>query len=171
MSLQKLMTNYANYNVWANKTLIEWLNTKPTEVFHKEVLSSFPSILKTLNHIWAVEEFWHSVIAETTLETNRYGAAEIELGEVLSGLVERSELLATYVRALSEKDLEKEVFLDTPWVKGTMPRYEFIQHCLNHSTYHRGQITTMGHHADLHDAPMTDYNYYNMMTRGDAVAA
>lgn len=163
MSLQKLMTNYADYNEWANNRLIGWLNTKPGTVFHFEVASSFPSILKTLNHIWAVEEFWYSVIAGSKLQTNRYGSTDISLDEVLQGLPAQSKVLSVYIRSLTDQELLEEVYLDTPWVKGTLPRYEFIQHCLNHSTYHRGQVTSIGHHVDLHDAPMTDYNYYNMM--------
>jgi len=82
------MVNYAAYNVWANETLVEWLKTKPVEVFTKEIPSSFPSILKTLNHIWAVEEFWHSVISETKLETNRYLQTELDVEEVTSGIIQ-----------------------------------------------------------------------------------
>jgi uncharacterized damage-inducible protein DinB len=40
------------------------------------------------------------------------------------------------------------------------PRVELLQHCLNHSTYHRGQIVSIGHQVGLKDAPMTDYMYY-----------
>lgn len=163
------MTNYADYNQWANQTLIEWLKTKPAGIFHKEVASSFPGITKTLNHILAVEEFWHSVVTETTLDTQRYNAEELDTEEIINSLLAQSKTLAAYVSTLSEKELQKKVYLDTPWVKGELSRYEFLQHVFNHSTYHRGQITCMGHHLDLHDAPMTDYNYFNMATKGVAV--
>lgn len=49
-----------------------------------------------------------------------------------------------------------------PSEKGEKPRYEFLHHCLNHSTYHRGQVVTIGRNVSLCDAPMTDFNYYNM---------
>jgi uncharacterized damage-inducible protein DinB len=112
-----------------------------------------------------VEEFWHSVVAETTLDTQRYNAENFDTDEIIRGLTVQSKALADYVSTLSEKELLKEVYLDTPWVKGELSRYEFLQHVFNHSTYHRGQITSMGHHLDLHDAPMTDYNFYNMVTK------
>jgi uncharacterized damage-inducible protein DinB len=162
MSLQKLMTNYAAYNLWANETLVEWLRTKPAEVFELAVPSSFPSILKTFNHILAVEEFWHSVVAETELKNARYMATDIELEEVISALLAQSQALVDFANTLSEKELLKEVDLDTPWVKGKKPRYEFLQHVFNHSTYHRGQIITIGRNIGLTDAPMTDYNFFNM---------
>jgi uncharacterized damage-inducible protein DinB len=165
MSLQKLMTNYADYNMWANQTLIEWLKSKPADVFHKEVRSSFPGILKTLNHILAVEEFWQAVVSETAMNNSRYNAESFDTDEIINGIAAQSKSLADYVSTLSEKDLQQEVYLDTPWVKGKLARYEFLQHVFNHSTYHRGQITSMGHHLDLHDAPMTDYNYFNMAAK------
>ncbi|MDQ3112185.1 MAG: DinB family protein [Bacteroidota bacterium] len=162
MSLQKLMTNYAAYNLWANQSLVEWLRTKPAELFKAEVPSSFSSILKTFNHILAVQEFWYSVVNESELKTNRYGATEMQLEEVIADLIAQSNALGAYVNTLSEKELEKKVHLDTPWVKGEMPRYEFLQHVFNHSTYHRGQIITIGRNIGLTDAPMTDYNFFNM---------
>jgi uncharacterized damage-inducible protein DinB len=33
---------------------------------------------------------------------------------------------------------------------------------MNHSTYHRGQIITIGRNLGFTDAPMTDYNFYNI---------
>ena len=59
MSLKKLMTNYAEYNLWVNQQFVKWLTTKSDDLLHKEVPSSFSSIVKTLNHIWATEEYWY----------------------------------------------------------------------------------------------------------------
>src|SRR5690242_11895194 len=47
-----LMKNYANYNLWANTTLVRWLKSKPAAELEQEVASSFPSIKLTLLHIW-----------------------------------------------------------------------------------------------------------------------
>jgi uncharacterized damage-inducible protein DinB len=37
---------------------------------------------------------------------------------------------------------------------------DMIHHCMNHSTYHRGQLITMGRQAGLADPPRTDFIYY-----------
>lgn len=162
MSLKHLMINYARYNAWANETLINWLNTKPEERLTEEVPSSFPSIIKTFNHILAVQEFWMAVISETPQESQRYMAQTFDNEEIKSSLIAQSKVMADYIAGLSDDALMTKVYLDTPWVKGTLPRYEFIHHLFNHSTYHRGQVTTIGRNLGLTDAPMTDYNYYNM---------
>lgn len=162
MSLQKLMTNYAAYNQWANSTITEWLGTFPSDSLYEKVPSSFPSLVKTLNHILAVEEFWYSVITRNMEVTGRYLEQNPYHEEVIPGLAAQSAAIYDYVKNLTEEQLLEEVYLETPWVQGTLPRYEFIQHCLNHSTYHRGQITSMSHHLQLKNAPMTDYNFFNM---------
>ena len=54
MSLQKLVTNYTEYNYWANTKIVEWLSTKPKELFETEVPSSYTTLITTLNHILAV---------------------------------------------------------------------------------------------------------------------
>lgn len=162
MSLQKLVSNYADYNAWANITLLDWLKTKP-EKWTQEIPSSFSSILKTLNHIWATQEFWQEVIAGTNNFNGRYLSTQLDATEIFEGFPQQSQAFAEMVGRLPESELLEEVYLETPWVQGKLPRYEFIQHCLNHSTYHRGQIITIGRNLQMTDAPMTDYNYYNMM--------
>jgi uncharacterized damage-inducible protein DinB len=52
------------------------------------------------------------------------------------------------------------VFFTSPWAEATRGRFDFIQHAMNHSTYHRGQLVTIGRNLGYIDAPMTDYNFY-----------
>lgn len=162
MSLQKLMNNYAAYNLWANQTMVGWLKTKPAESFVKEVPSSFSSILKTLNHILAAQEFWQTVTSGDIAVQGRYHATDLKMDEITNELIEQSKRMLNSIQQFTEDDLLEKVYLDTPWVKGEMPRYEFLQHVFNHSTYHRGQVVTIGRNIDLTDAPMTDYNFFNM---------
>lgn len=65
MSLKKLMTNYTDYNLWANQHFVNWLSTKSDDLLYQEIPSSFPGIIKTLLHIWSTQEYWYSIIAET----------------------------------------------------------------------------------------------------------
>jgi uncharacterized damage-inducible protein DinB len=41
-----------------------------------------------------------------------------------------------------------------------MKRFEMLQQCFNHGTYHRGQIVTLGRNLKITDAPATDYFFY-----------
>lgn len=156
-----MMTNYAAYNLWVNQQFSDWLSAKSDELLHQEVVSSFSSIIKTLNHIWATEEYWYSVIAETT-EFDKRETTELVTSEILEGLVNRSACLAQFIESLTEEELAKPIKIDNPWFQCELPRYEYLLQVINHGTYHRGQIVTMGRNVGITDASNTDYNFYNV---------
>lgn len=82
--------------------------------------------------------------------------------EVFEGLIAQSAALEQYVHSLDEAAFLQEKVLDTAWAKGSRPQYDFIQHCISHSAYHRGQIVTMSHQLGITGAPITDYNAFLM---------
>jgi uncharacterized damage-inducible protein DinB len=162
LDLTGLIKNYANYNLWANKQLVDWLKTKPVSVMKREVPSSFPSLILTLKHMWKTQLFWLAVLNRTH-ESLTYEEFDGTLDELFEGFISQSQEFADYVNSLDETALTESSYLKTPWFEADLPRFEFIQHCMNHSTYHRGQLVTIGRNVELTDAPMTDYNFYNIM--------
>jgi uncharacterized damage-inducible protein DinB len=162
MSLKKLMNNYADYNLWANQQFVNWLSSKSDELLHKELPSSYSSIIKTLNHIWATEEYWFSIIAETS-EFDKRDNVELVTEEILKGLVNRSTHLATLIKSLSEEELTKKIKIDNPWFQCELPKYDYLLQVVNHGTYHRGQVVTIGRNFGITDATNTDYNFYNVV--------
>jgi uncharacterized damage-inducible protein DinB len=164
--ITSLINDYVLANKWAIITVVDWLRTKPTAALEEKIPSSFPGIRESLVHIWDTERFWLSVIRREPAPVSfRMTGFSGTTEEVLDGIVATSREFADYVNSLSEEELCEIVDLDTPWVKGSKARYEFIHHCMNHSSYHRGQVVTIGHHVGFHDAPMTDFSFYLMMIK------
>ncbi len=58
MTIQQHLSQYAAYNLWANQLMINWLLSKDSVLLETEVKSSFPTINKTLSHIWVAEHVW-----------------------------------------------------------------------------------------------------------------
>jgi len=162
MNLKTLVTHTAQYNEWVVNKYLNWLSTKPDEQLQKKVISSFPTILATLHHIWQTQEYWWGHIAENDDFDFEKNAAQTGKEEIFSGLKSNSEKLTKYVESLSEEDLVKNVNIESPWFQCNFSKYEYIQHIIMHGTYHRGQIVTMGRNAGITDAPMTDYNLWNI---------
>ncbi len=165
VSVMSLLQSYAHYNQWANRQLVDWLRTKPAELLDQPVPSSFPSLRKTLVHINNTQAFWLAAVQQTerVFTANEAEPEPKSLEEVLASLVSQSEELAHYVGSLTDASLAEGCSLSTPWFDSHQPRFEFIHHCLNHSTYHRGQLVTIGRNLGFTDAPMTDYNFYLLM--------
>lgn len=167
--LATFMQDYASYNLWANEQLALWLLTKPATVLDREVPSSFSSIRKTLLHIRDTERYWLSVLRPDTLVTPEE-PEPLTMGALFDSIIRQSAEIVAFINTLDETAIKASCYLDSPWVQGTRPRFEFIQHMINHSTYHRGQVVTIGRNAGLTDAPMTDFNYYNFFGKTMPVA-
>lgn len=161
--ISSLMRRYVRYNLWANRKYVTWLEAKAPDLLERDIPSSFSSLKLTLLHIWDTERFWLSILQQVPYPKTFRDGFDGSLSDVLHGIVEYSETFAAYVNQLSETEIQETVTLVTPWVEGTRPRFEFILHCMNHSTYHRGQIVTIGRNCGITDAPMTDYNFYLTM--------
>lgn len=162
MNLQNLITNYADYNLWANQQVIDWLSKKPVEQLNQEVPSSYSSILKTLNHIWAIEEYWYAIITKKAEFENRYGATDLKADEIFEGLINRSTLLAQDIKLFTVTELAEEIKQVSPWLEANEECYEYLLQLVNHGTYHRGQIVTIARNAGITDAPNTDYIFFKV---------
>lgn len=162
MSLKKIMSNYADYNLWVNQQFVNWLSPKPDELLYAEVPSSFSTIVKTLDHIWSTEEYWFYVISETDL-LEKKPENELSKEEIFAGLLNSSTKLKHLINSLSEEDLMKEVKIVNPWFECELPVSDYLLQVINHGTYHRGQIVTMGRNIGITDASNTDYNFYNVV--------
>jgi uncharacterized damage-inducible protein DinB len=155
-----LMKNYANYNLWANKTLINWLKSKPVAELEKEVASSSPSIKLTLQHIWQTERYWLSIIKKQDQPPINEFKGSVQ--EVFDALLKTSKEFAAYINAMTDETVQERTFIESPWFSCDFRNFEYIMHFANHSTYHRGQVITIGRNLGYTDAPMTDYNLYNI---------
>ncbi|GAB3265544.1 damage-inducible protein DinB [Larkinella harenae] len=164
LTLASFVTDYAIYNLWANQQLVDWLKAKPIALMEQTVPSSYPSLKQTLLHIWDTQRFWLSVLQQVPAPTSFIWVGfEGTVEDVFEGIVDQSVELADYLQSLTEAELQEEVIFSSPWAEGVRSRLEFAHHCLNHSTYHRGQVVTIGRNLGLTDAPMTDYSFYFLM--------
>lgn len=155
----------ALYNIWANEQLAHRLETLTEEQFHANVISSFSSILKTVAHIHGAEDVWRQRLLKiypTTfykLPDNASGA--VEIGKWHDASRQLTDLILSYdendlVETLEYKKLDATVQNSFRW--------QMIQHTVNHSSYHRGQLITMMRQVGVNSVPNTDMiAYYRTM--------
>lgn len=167
MSLKTSITNSVDYNVWVSEQLVNWLQTHPEELLQKECPSSFSSIAKTLKHISDTQLYWSSMIRQTPTPAFDYIATTVHLQTEMENLVHEAKLLASYVKENSE-GMSENYLIKSEWFTSDFPKYDYLQHLLIHTTYHRGQIVTIGHNVGVSGAPMLDYNFWNVMRQQHA---
>jgi uncharacterized damage-inducible protein DinB len=161
MTLESLLKDYGSFNLWANTEIITWLKTKPTELMTTEVPSSFPTIWATLLHTWGAEEIWLDRLRQlppAPFLTHRFNGT---LEELFDGMLAKSKDFSMYLEDLPDADFQEIcTFKLLNGTEDSRPRGKMIHHCMNHSTYHRGQIVTMARNLGLTDPPSTDYIKY-----------
>jgi uncharacterized damage-inducible protein DinB len=146
------------YNLWANRRISELVEEWDEEKFSREINSSFPSIKKTVLHIWDAQVIWtlrlYGKIIYSWPSKNFKGTKE----ELLTGFIHSSKELEEYVNTL--KTDEEKAIIEYSNLKGekfSTSISDIIIHCINHSTFHRGQIITMLRQTGKTELISTDY--------------
>ncbi len=161
MAHKTLLKDYVAFNVWANTLMVNWLKAQPTALLSQEVPSSFPTIRLTLLHMLVVEESWLHDLQGLPSGDSLYDSYDGPIPELFNILLEKSAEFADYVSAMSETAMQE--ICEYPRYDGTMerrPKLEIIHHCMNHSTFHRGQLVSMAHILGLSNPPQTDFMAY-----------
>jgi uncharacterized damage-inducible protein DinB len=162
MSTKKIVANLSQYNAWANCEIARWLHTVDEKIVTQKTPSSFESIGLTIQHITMVQRFWSQFVREGNPVGFNWKAQEKEVKYILEDLCENSKKITDDFSSFSEEELQVRLELDQKWLQNKLIRYEYILHCLNHSTFHRGQIVTMARsNGIVQHIPHTDYNVFN----------
>jgi uncharacterized damage-inducible protein DinB len=132
------------YNNWANHRVLRAAATLTTDQFKRDLGSSYGGVRGTLVHIMSAEwiwlERWKGVSPQRMLD-------EAEFADVLA-LKERWRVIEEHrdgwFAALPEKDVAGTVpYANLKGDRFENPLWQLVQHVVNHSSYHRGQVTTL----------------------------
>lgn len=133
-----------DYNRWANGRMIEAASKLSPEQFTGDLQSSHRSVRDTMAHILAAEwiwlERWKGTSPKALLDPAEFPTVEsVEkmLNDVENGCEE-------FIDGLTEEALAEVItYTNTRGEQWSYPLVQMLQHVVNHSTYHRGQVTTM----------------------------
>ena len=132
------------YNRWANKRILEVVSRLTPDEFTKEIPSSYPSLRETLAHILSAEWIWlmrwMGNSPKSMLESHDFPS----ISELKSRWdeVEREQL--KFVSGITEDSLLNKIpYINTQGEQWSYSLLQMMQHVVNHSTYHRGQVTMM----------------------------
>ena len=141
MTLQEI-TQLVAFNRWANGRFFEVLSQLPAEQYGRDLRSSHGGIHGTFVHIVAAEEGWLCRWLrqpEITAAASRIHSLEELQAHWQAVCAEMSRFMAT----LDERKLQETLTTSTRTGTYTSPYWQMIQHVVDHSSYHRGQIVTM----------------------------
>jgi len=132
------------FNRWANGRILDACARLTREQFVQTIPSSFPSVRDTLAHILAAEWIWLERWKGSSPRVfpDDTGLTTVEALRERWRTVEREQ--RAFIESVRDPDLRE--ILTYVNIKGetwSYPLGHTLQHVANHSTYHRGQVTTM----------------------------
>jgi uncharacterized damage-inducible protein DinB len=157
---KKYLLELAQYNIWANQKMIDWLSQISEEQWSQKLVGSFDSIEATAIHVVGAEKVWFERLnnqAQPFL-TQTFKGNKNDLIEIWESA---SEKLKNYVSEIAEEDLMEIFFYKN--LKGddfSRVKYQAITHVFNHSTYHRGQLVNYLRQVGFTDLGTTDLIYF-----------
>jgi uncharacterized damage-inducible protein DinB len=143
IDLQTIQALY-DYNRWANARFLDAIANLSPEQFTKDLENSFRSVHQTLVHIlsaeWIWMERWKGISPKSM-----FGAAELTEVEAIRKRWDKVESeRREFINALGTEKLATPVsYINTRGQPFTYPLWQMLLHVVNHSTYHRGQLTTL----------------------------
>ena len=168
MALHKYIRLYTSYNVWANKQLGDVAIGLEDFDFEAELNSSFKSIKKTFLHIWDAEYIWLSRIQELqpkNIPSKFFNGTKEGLIKQMGDTSAAFDEMAACQNILSLERMIEYKLLNGD--AGRSKIYESIMHCMNHSTYHRGQLVTLFRQAGVKTIPATDLIQFARLEQKD----
>ncbi|HMD31017.1 MAG TPA: DinB family protein [Candidatus Acidoferrales bacterium] len=131
------------FNAWANHRTLEACAALTPAQFIQAAPSSFPNVRDTLHHIMGVEWlYWERFQGRSPTELLP-GETFADVAAIAARWQDIKKKLEDLVRSPDLGDLERIVEYHN--MKGKPFRYPLrvlLQHLVNHSTYHRGQVVT-----------------------------
>ncbi len=143
MSPEEIRVLY-DYNSWANRRVLDSAAMLSADQFIKPLSSSFSSVRDTLAHIWGAEWIWLERFQGRSPSSLPAVAQFDDISTLRSRWQEDETRLDKFVSALTQEDLNKiRQYRTLNFGQYKNPLWQSMQHLVNHSTYHRGQVATL----------------------------
>ena len=148
------------YNRWANSLMLATVARLTPEQLSRDLATSHQSVRATLTHILAAEWIWlercRGVSPKAMLDPNDFP----DLGALKRRWAEVEQDQQALIDGLTDESLARAIaYINTKGERWEYPLGQILQHVVNHSTYHRGQVTAMLRQLGA-EVVMTDFLFY-----------
>jgi len=140
----ELIRKQFEYDRWANARMLGAVAGISPEAFVKDLGSSFGSIRNTAVHIisaeWAWLERWNGTSPKQMLDPA--GFPDVAALRARWAQVEQDQ--KAFLESLTQQRFESDLsYFNLQGEPVSLPLWQQMLHMVNHSSYHRGQVTAM----------------------------
>ncbi len=158
-TFRSFIANHIKFNTWANNNYAIWLTGLSDEILLTAVNKN--SIISIVQHITKAQQFWTLFLKNKNIADFIWRTEIIDLKFEIKMLQESGILLEKVCMNFSDDELLELIKFETSWAKNKLQRFDYIVHCVNHSTHHRGQIALLANKQECrYNIPNTEYSLY-----------
>lgn len=159
--MKQLLNEFLAYNLWANQQLTSCILALAAGDWTKPVSSSFPSLHKTLLHMWDADSiWWQRLEGEGNIKVPSKYFQE-DTVDLVGRLLLQNEAWTARVKELDAEALAMTFsYTNLKGEQFGQPLYQVVLHLCNHGTYHRGQLVTMLRTLGVLEIPQTDFVHW-----------
>ena len=161
LNMFELIKDFCRYNLWANRIIITDTEPSLSQFALIEAKNSFSTIQTTLLHIMDAQMVWLACLRKNPITAFPSVNFSGSFSDCKSALIENSQEFYDFVSSQNESFCEEiSIYKNSAGRQFEQKNGEIILHCMNHSTYHRGQIITLLRKFGQTGLPSTDYIVY-----------
>jgi uncharacterized damage-inducible protein DinB len=144
MSIQRTLRIMTRYSAWANELIFGAVSTLPPAEVTRPRTGAFKNIVHTLNHNYVVDQIFQAHLQGRPHGfTARNTAESPPLSDLWTAQRAIDDWFVSYSDAANERELGEVIHFEfVGGGAGAMTRGEMVLHVVNHTTYHRGFVTT-----------------------------
>ncbi|MGQ0560981.1 MAG: DinB family protein [Gemmatimonadota bacterium] len=133
-----------DFNAWATRRMFESTSALSDEELARDLKNSFPSVRDTLIHIVGADWVWLTRwqgSSPSALPSTKESLSHDDLVRWWHDIDAERD---AFLRGLTPDALDRVVaYRNFAGVDFGFPLWQMLRHLVNHSSYHRGQVTTM----------------------------
>ena len=132
------------YNRWANARVLKTVSALTEEQFRRDLGGSYRSVRDALVHILSAEWIWLMRWKGTSPQAMVDPAEFPRLDLVAAKWSQIEKEQAAFVKGVTDESLKEVItYVNTRGETWRYPLTHMMQHLVNHSSYHRGQVSLM----------------------------
>jgi uncharacterized damage-inducible protein DinB len=160
-TMKELLNQYATYNLWANQTITNAIGQLTQDEIHREIVSSFNSLFKTVLHLLDAESIWWQRMKLNERVESPSETFDGDFIELQKKLLSQGKLWEDWVANATDHQLQHVfAYQRSKSEQNKQQVCVALIHLFNHNSYHRGQIVTMLRQLGVTKIPSTDLNAY-----------
>ena len=156
--MKSMLLNYLRYNHWANQKMCKYLSPIDHPVDDPAKENLYSTIKKIILHIADGEQTWLSRLNGDNIPHMHNLDLEGSFSGICELILKNSSEFIDFIESKDDSFLtDTTEYINLKGKTFTQNNAEIILHCMNHSTFHRGQVINMLRNVGYTDQSASDF--------------